>query len=208
MLSMLNPSHSRSARVAIKYCRLLLRYKIVWEKINKQLCYSDTKQKAAHVTSIKEKVEFWGKVNNNLWAFVIILIMQVWKNIKEKSYSLKIYFKGLHIPDMTSNSFKMRPDLYAICLCSPISISFCVQCLLLYQDWAKVFIILMTPKPCTTHQYLHVYARWSTFSDCFHTVSFMTTLNGYIIIQIWRTQYWQKGNKKEGCTLGYIQRNS
>ena len=83
MLSMLNPSHSRSARVAIKYCRLLLRYQIVWEKINKQLCYSDTKQKAARVTSIKEKVEFWGKVNNNLWAFVIILIMQAWKNIKK-----------------------------------------------------------------------------------------------------------------------------
>ena len=50
--------------------------------------------------------------------------------------------------------------------------SFCVQCLLLYQDGAKFLIILMIPEPCSTHQYLHVYARWSTFSDWFHNVSF------------------------------------
>ena len=30
--------------------------------------------------------------------------------------------------------------------------------------------ILMIPEPCSTHQYL--YARWSTFSDWFHNVSF------------------------------------
>ena len=27
------------------------------------------------------------------------------------------------------------------------------------QDWAKFLIILMIPEPCSTHQYLHVYAR-------------------------------------------------
>ena len=31
--------------------------------------------------SIKEKVEFWEEVKNNLWA-LLILIMQVWKNIR------------------------------------------------------------------------------------------------------------------------------
>ena len=44
-----------------------------------------------------------------------------------------------------------------------------VQCLLLYQDWAKFIMILMTPEPCSKHQYLH--ATWSTFSDPFHTFS-------------------------------------
>ena len=29
---------------------------------------------------VKEKVEFWEEVKNNLWA-LLILIMQVWKNI-------------------------------------------------------------------------------------------------------------------------------
>ena len=48
--------------------------------------------------------------------------------------------------------------------------SFCVQCLLLYQDWAKFVMILMAPEPCSTHQYLH--ATWSTFCDPFHTFSF------------------------------------
>ena len=33
--------------------------------------------------------------------------------------------------------------------------SFCVQCLLLYKDWAKFIMILMTPEPCSAHQYLH-----------------------------------------------------
>ena len=48
--------------------------------------------------------------------------------------------------------------------------SFCVDCLLLYQDWAKFVMNLMTPEFCSTHQYLD--ARWSTFSDAFHTFSF------------------------------------
>ena len=53
--------------------------------------------------------------------------------------------------------------------------SFCVQCLLLYQDWAKFFIILMIPEPCSTHQYL--YARWSTLSDRFRIISFTMQLH-------------------------------
>ena len=53
--------------------------------------------------------------------------------------------------------------------------SFCVQSLLLYQDWAIFCIISMMPEPCSTHQYL--YARWSTFSDRFHNVSFTMQLH-------------------------------
>ena len=56
----------------------------------------------------------------------------------------------------------MRPDIYATCLCtcSPILpyTSFCAQCFLLYQDWDKFLILLMTPKPCrlcSTHHMLH-----------------------------------------------------
>ena len=51
------------------------------------------------------------------------------------------------------------------------STSFCVQCLWLYQDWAKFVIILMIPEPCSTHQYLD--DRWSIFSDRFRTVYFI-----------------------------------
>ena len=49
-------------------------------------------------------------------------------------------------------------------------ISFCVHCLLLYQDWAKFIIILMIPEPCSTHQNCMLHNQ--LFSDWFHTVSF------------------------------------
>ena len=42
----------------------------------------------------------------------------------------------------------MRPDFMAHVRVVPCS-SFCVQCLLLYQDWAKFLIILMIPEPCS-----------------------------------------------------------
>ena len=35
---------------------------------------------AQKMKKVKEKVEFWEEVKNNLWA-LLILIMQVWKNI-------------------------------------------------------------------------------------------------------------------------------
>ena len=40
---------------------------------------------------------------------------------------------------------------------------------------AKFLIILMIPEPCNTQKYL--YARWSTFSDWLHTVSFTMQLH-------------------------------
>ena len=40
-------------------------------------------------------------------------------------------------------------------MCVVPYIAFCVQCLLLYQDSAKFIMILMTPEPCSAHQYLH-----------------------------------------------------
>ena len=33
------------------------------------------------ISGVKEKVEFWEEVKNNLWA-LLILIMQMWKNIR------------------------------------------------------------------------------------------------------------------------------
>ena len=51
--------------------------------------------------------------------------------------------------------------------------SFCVQCLLLYQDWAKFIMILMSPEPCSVHQYLH--ATWSTF--LIHSTAFLSQCN-------------------------------
>ena len=41
---------------------------------------SDTIQNSCVFDDVKEKVEFWEEVKNNLWA-LLILIMQVWKNI-------------------------------------------------------------------------------------------------------------------------------
>ena len=39
-------------------------------------------------------------------------------------------------------------------VCCPIY-SFLCECLLLYQDSVKFIMILMTPEPCSAHQYLH-----------------------------------------------------
>ena len=56
----------------------------------------------------------------------------------------------------------------------PTTTSFCVQCLLLYQDWAKFIMILMILELFSTHQYLH--ATWSTFSDPLYTFSFYNAI--------------------------------
>ena len=58
---------------------------------------------------------------------------------------------------------------YATCSCSPIYIFRCTVFVTL-PDLAKFLIILMIPEHCNTHKFL--YARWSTFSGRFHTVSF------------------------------------
>ena len=115
----------------------------------------------------KEKVEFWGEVKNYLWTLSLLLCKC--GRTSEKKLPWKAWlFKCLHILIMTNNSLKMRPDLYATCLCSPIYISLC-KVLVLYQDWAKFLIILMTPESCSIYRYLHVCA---TCSNWFHTVSF------------------------------------
>ena len=58
---------------------------------------------------------------------------------------------------------------YATCSCSPIYIFLCTVFVTLPR-LGRFLIILMIPEPCNTHKFL--YARWSTFSGRFHTVSF------------------------------------
>ena len=79
-------------------------------------------------------------------------------------------FKCLHILNMSCNIVKLQGRIFTPCVCVVPYTSFCVQCLQLYLDLAKFLIILMIPEPCNTHKFL--YARWSTFSGPFHTVSF------------------------------------
>ena len=80
-------------------------------------------------------------------------------------------------------------------ICVVPYIAFCVQCLLLYQDWAKFIMILMTPEPCSAHQYLH--ATWSTFSDPFHTFSFTMQSHYQKLTFIFNGQ--KKVNKVSTC---------
>ena len=79
-------------------------------------------------------------------------------------------FKCLHILNMSCNIVKLGGRIFTPRVRVVPYTSFCVQCLLLYQDSAKFIMILMTPEPCSVHQYLH--ATWSTVSDPSHTFSF------------------------------------
>ena len=73
---------------------------------------------------------------------------------------------GVMSIERQGNQGSTSPDT----MCVVPYIAFCVQCLLLYQDSVQFIMILMTPEPCSAHQYLH--ATWSTVSDLFHTFSF------------------------------------
>ena len=79
-------------------------------------------------------------------------------------------FKCLHILNMSCNIVTIQGRIFTPRVRVVPYTSFCVQCLQLYQDLAKFLIILMIREPCNTHKFL--YARWSTFSGRFHTVSF------------------------------------
>ena len=80
------------------------------------------------------------------------------------------------LPDsnMACNNIKIGTDFYATCSCSPIYIFLCTVLVTLLR-LGRISYHLMIPEPCSTHQYL--YARWSTFSDRFHTVSFTMQLH-------------------------------
>ena len=98
---------------------------------------------------LKRRLSSRGEGREKLWA-LSLLLCKCWRTSERKNVPWKAWlFKCLHILNMTSISLKLRPDVYATCLCSPIYLF-----LLLYQDWAKFLIILMTPEPCSAHQYL------------------------------------------------------
>ena len=95
------------------------------------------------------------------------------KNVPWKAW----LFKCLHILDMTCNSLKKLARF--LCLCSPIYIILCTVVVTLPR-------LGQIPEPCSTHQYL--YARWSTFSGRFHTVSFTMQShdqNSTLSLRVW-----------------------
>ena len=79
-------------------------------------------------------------------------------------------FKCLHILNMSCTSENSGGRFFcATCSCSPIYIFLCTVFVTLPRR-GQFLIILMIPEHCNTHKFL--YARWSTFSGRFHTVSF------------------------------------
>ena len=117
---------------------------------------------------LKEQVEFWEEVKNNLRALSLYYASVEEHQIKNVPWKAWL-FKCLNILNMACNIIKIKTDFYATCSCSPIYIFVCTVLVSLPRR-AKFLVNLMSPEHCSTHQ--HLYARRSTFSDGFHNVSF------------------------------------
>ena len=78
-----------------------------------------------------------------------------------KQFWKKMYTGWVMRIERQGNQGSTIPDT----MCVVPIYSFLCECLLLYQDSVKFIMILMTPEPCSAHQYLH--APWSTVSDPF-----------------------------------------
>lgn len=99
----------------------------------------------------KEKVEFWVKVTNNLWAFNLL---SSYSNIKSHDYSNATWkglvFKCPHIPKTRKKNQTFRPFFNATCMCGPtypfLCAVFITVCDFLKRSSQNV-ITLRIPKP-------------------------------------------------------------
>ena len=124
---------------------------------------------------LKENVEFWEEMQNNLWALSLLLCKCGRTSDKKCSLKSMALLMLSYTKYGMYNNIKIGTNLYATCSCSPIFIFMCTMLVTLPRHGHFLQIILMISEPCSTHHYL--YATWSTLPDLFHTVSFTMQLH-------------------------------
>ena len=106
-----------------------------------------------------------------------------------KQFWKKMYTGWVMSIERQGNQGSTIPDT----MCVVPYIAFYVSVCLLYQDSVKFIMILMTPEPCSAHQYLH--APWSTVSDPF--TPFLSQCNRITSTKVYLYKA-TKGNTESG----------
>ena len=99
------------------------------EELLSSSCHATSTQLSQYSVSLctdnKQKVEFWGRGENNLWALSLLLCKcgRTWdkNNVPWKAWLSKCP----NIRNMACNSINIGTDFYATCSCSPIHVFLC-----------------------------------------------------------------------------------